>query len=110
MDADGGGWTIIYAATGASGEQTLISNSAVNNNPLSFQHYNLPNGIKILIDATATETLFKKNNGQWIKTNRNLDYAQINVPNTHKDNGCTVTARNGAVDSSAIMGWSNYNK
>jgi hypothetical protein len=109
MDTDGGGWTVIYAATGATGQQNLVSDTAMSGNPLVFQAYNLPNKLKGLVDSYGTETLFKKNNGQWIKANKNLDLAKVHFPNFDKESLVTITARNGATDPTSIMGWVNFN-
>jgi len=107
MTTDGGGWTIVAAYTGGDGEEPLVSDNERNGNPLSFQHYNINRAKKMALSAISTESIFKRNNGTWIKVNHALFDNNLNTPNTCTHYSVTITANNGAT-ASGYMGYSNY--
>jgi carbonic anhydrase/acetyltransferase-like protein (isoleucine patch superfamily) len=106
MTTDSGGWTIAFAATGANNEQAMVSNTAVSGNPLAFQAYNTTRQRKVDLSALATESIFVRNNTAWFKINSALFDGTLLGGNTHAHYLVTVTAKNGAQDTSAVAGWS----
>jgi hypothetical protein len=106
MTTDNGGWTIVYAATGANSEQPMVSNSTVGGNPLSFQHHNLTQRQKADLSAVSGSSILVRNDGRWIKMNRALFDANLPGSSTHADYASvTFTARNGAT-ATCMAGWS----
>jgi hypothetical protein len=108
MTTNNGGWTVIYAATGANGETPITSDATRNGNPLSFQHYNATRAQKVALSSIGTETLFKKNNGSWIKANQTPFESTLLNSNQHDHMSVTLTSSNGTT-ASGFMGWSNFN-
>jgi len=73
--SDGGGWTILYSATGADGEAPVTSDtSTAGTDPLATpqQHYNLPRSLKMAIAQAAAETLFWRSPTSWVHVNASL--------------------------------------
>ncbi len=108
MTTDNGGWTIFYAATGANSEVILTSNTARNGNPLSFQHHNLSRTAKVEFSSSASETLYKRSNGTWIKSNEPAFSSALLSSNQHAHTAVTLTSNNGNT-ASGFQGWSNFN-
>lgn len=108
MNTDGGGWTIFYAATGVNGEVVLTSDTTRSGNPLSFQHFNLSRASKVSLSDNASETLFMRNNGAWIKTNQPPFTSALLTANQHAHTSVTLTASNGTT-AVGFQGWSNFN-
>ncbi|MCB9739534.1 MAG: DUF4215 domain-containing protein [Deltaproteobacteria bacterium] len=67
MTTAGGGWTIVYAATGADGEQPATGNGAKTGKPFALEHYNLPRAEKLAISGTGTETLLWRGKDVWLR-------------------------------------------
>eukprot|EP01052_Picozoa_sp_SAG31_P024821 SAG31_NODE_2137_length_6359_cov_83.985144_2_plen_379_part_01 len=61
--------TIIASYTGADGEEPLTSDIEMSGNPLAFEHYNIDRAKKKAIAGISQESLFRRNDGGWIKTN-----------------------------------------
>lgn len=113
---DGGGWTIIYAATGTAGEEPLTSNTAVGGNPLMFAAHNTSRALKVAIAKMSTESLFLREvaaaKGPFIVVNHAMFDADL-----LKDNGqrtyYPVTVRDSNATPSYVsnvaMGWSRFN-
>ena len=108
MTTDNGGWTILYAATGANSEVILTSDSLRNGNPLSFQHHNLSRTAKVELSSLSNETLYKRSNGTWIKSDEAPFTSALNSSNQHAHSSVTLTASNGTT-ASGYQGWSNFN-
>ena len=107
MDTDGGGWTVFYAATGATGEQQAISDTPVAGDPLAFAHFNLDRDSKMAIAAASVETLFKRSTGQTLFVDQPLFDGGLDTPDNHVSTACT--ADDGAGSSAAcFIGYSNY--
>jgi hypothetical protein len=109
MVTDGGGWTVVYAATGANGEQPLTGDGeATTGKPLNFQYYNISRWKKVAITGLASESIFKRNNGTWLKTNHALFDFNLAVPSNHAHWSVLLTANNG-VTAQGFVGYSNFN-
>nr|VFK22782.1 MAG: Fibrinogen beta and gamma chains, C-terminal globular domain [Candidatus Kentron sp. LPFa] len=107
MTTDGGGWTIVYAATGRDSEQAMVSDSEVAGNPLAFQHYNLNRGKKVAISSVSSHSILVRNNATWLKWNHALFDNNLLATNKHPHYTVSITASNGA-KASGYAGWSNY--
>jgi hypothetical protein len=108
MTTDGGGWTIVYAATGADGEQQMTSNTAVAGNPLSFQAHNLTRQQKVDISTVSKESIIMRSNATWLKFNHALFDATLLTASRHRHYYVTISSSNGT-DTVGYAGWSNYN-
>ena len=108
MTTDGGGWTIVYAATGADNEQAMVSNSEATGNPLAFQHYNLNRQKKSDISFVSSHSILVRNNSTWLKWNHALFDNNLLSASKHAHYGVTIIASNGST-ASGYAGWSNYN-
>ena len=108
MTTDGGGWTIIYAATGADNQQPMVSNIEAPGNPLAFKHYNLSQQKKVAISSVSASSILVRNNSTWLKWNQALFDNKLLGTNQHSHYSVTITASNGST-ASGYAGWSNYN-
>nr|VFJ77250.1 MAG: Fibrinogen beta and gamma chains, C-terminal globular domain [Candidatus Kentron sp. FW] len=108
MTTDGGGWTIVYAATGADNEKPMVSNSEATGNPLAFKHYNLDRQKKVDISLISSHSILVRSNGTWLKWNHALFDNNLLLSNRHSHYGVTITASNGST-ASGYAGWTNYN-
>jgi len=107
MTTDGGGWTLVSAITGADNEQPLVSDSEVNGNPLSYQHFNINRARKMAIASISDETIFRRISGVWIKASGPAFDNFLTTPNSHMHLAVTVTSSNGATDP-GVIGYSNF--
>ena len=107
MTTDGGGWTIVYAATGADGEQPLVSNTAVAGDPLQFKHHNLGRTKKMALSAVSGQSLFLRKDGSWLKVDRALFDQKLGTKNSHSHHAVTITASNKA-SAKGWIGYTNY--
>lgn len=107
MTTDGGGWTIVAAYTGATGEKELTSDTESTGNPLTFNHYNTNRAKKMALAAISTESLFLRNNSKFIKLNAPFVDSSLNTLNTHVHKSATLTSSNGTTIS-VFYGYSNY--
>lgn len=67
--SDGGGWTVLYSATGADNEVPLTSDASVTQaSPLEddLVNYNLPHAFKGVFSSLASETLLWRSAESWI--------------------------------------------
>jgi len=67
--SDGGGWTVLYSATGADNEVPLTSNvEVVEESPLGeeFVSYNLPQSLKSVFSERSSETMLWRSQDEWI--------------------------------------------
>jgi len=103
MTTDGGGWTIVAAFTGATGEQNLTSDTESTGDPLAFAHYNLNRSKKMAIAAASSETLFLRSGGTYLKVNAPAFDANLNTANTHVHNPVTITTSNATTVSGRIF-------
>lgn len=108
MLADGGGWTIFYAATGANGEEPLVSDIPVAGDPLLFAAYNLDRATKVALAAAASETLFVRTGGIWLKVDAPVFDATLTVPMSFAKVPVQLTSSDGAT-TPGFVGWANYN-
>ena len=109
MTNSGGGWTVFYAASGADGEQAMISDTeVVVNNPLMFQAYNVNRARKVALSAIATETLFVRANNVWMRADKPAFDANLVVPNTTAKKAVTLMSSNNVM-AAAFMGYANFN-
>ena len=108
MTTDGGGWTIVYAATGADNEQPMTSNAEVAGEPASFaQPYNLNRQKKMIIANLSTTGLFRRDSGTWIKVNSAL-YDEHLEGDSHWHQAVSIIASDGAT-AEGWIGYSTYN-
>jgi hypothetical protein len=108
MVTDGGGWTIVFAATGADGEQPMVSDVAVNGDPLSFQAHNLIRQQKVAVSLVSRESILIRNNSTWLKFNNALFDHSLLTSNRHRHYHVTISSSSGT-DTQGYAGWSNYN-
>nr|VFK29745.1 MAG: Fibrinogen beta and gamma chains, C-terminal globular domain [Candidatus Kentron sp. MB] len=108
MTTDGGGWTIVYAATGADGEQPMVSDTEVGGNPLAFKHHNLNRQKKAAISAVSSRSILVRNNAAWLRWSHALFDNNLLVVNQHPHYPVTITASNGTT-ALGVAGWSNSN-
>ena len=114
----GGGWTIVYAATGAAAEDPITSDTAVAGNPLEFAAYNVGRALKVAISELSSESLFLRESsatagakGPLIIVNHAMFDEQLLDPNG-QNTYFPVTVRDGETPptytSSVSMGWSRF--
>jgi hypothetical protein len=108
MTTDGGGWTIVSAITGANGEQPLVSDVSVRGNPLAFAHHNLGRAPKMALAALATDSIFVRSSGVWLKVDQPLFDQNLDTPNSHTDVGVWLQSSDNAI-TAGYMGYSNFN-
>ena len=108
MTTDGGGWTIVFAATGADGEQPMVSDVAVNGDPLSFQAHNLTRQQKVAVSLVSRESVIIRNNSTWLKFNNALFDHSLLTNNRHRHYYVMISSSNGT-DALGYAGWSNFN-
>ncbi|MBI4704787.1 MAG: hypothetical protein HY744_27100, partial [Deltaproteobacteria bacterium] len=108
MSTDGGGWTVLYAATGADGEQPLVSDAETGGNPLAFQHYNLNRAKKMALSAVATAGIFVRQSGPWLRVDHALFDQKLDTPNSHAHYAVTITASDNA-SAKGYLGYANFN-
>ncbi|MBK7829418.1 fibrinogen-like YCDxxxxGGGW domain-containing protein [Nannocystis sp.] len=108
MLADGGGWTIFYAATGGDGEEPMVSDIAVAGDPLVFAAYNLDRASKVALAAAASETLFVRTGGIWLKADAPAFDATLTAPASFAKVAVQLTSSDGET-TPAFLGWANYN-
>ncbi len=104
MTTDGGGWTIVYAATGANGEQPMVSNKLVGGHALTFKHHNQSRARKAALSALSSESILVRKGGTWLKMNRPLFDAKLTTPNSHAHYAVKLTAS--SYDTAS--GWIGY--
>ena len=109
METDGGGWTVVYSATGADGQATLVSdNEVISGNPTSFgASYNLNRGKKVKLSQLSSESLFLRNTGVWLKVNHAL-FDSVLTAGGHQHFSVTYTTSNGS-SAPGFMGFSTIN-
>ncbi|MBU1221276.1 hypothetical protein KKF34_03500 [Myxococcota bacterium] len=107
MTTDGGGWTIVYSATGVDDEHQIVSNTDVNGDAFTG-HFNLNRARKMAISAISGESIFYRDNGQWLKVSHPLFDSLLDTPNSESHYNTIITARDGTA-TNGVMGWSNFN-
>jgi EGF domain/Calcium-binding EGF domain/Fibrinogen beta and gamma chains, C-terminal globular domain len=106
MTTDGGGWTIVYSATGADGEEPMVSDVKVAGDAFS-QHYNLNRAQKMAISELSNYSIFLRNSGEWIKSNHVLFDSSLDTPMRESHYDVEIISSNGTI-AMAVMGWSNH--
>jgi hypothetical protein len=109
MTTDGGGWTVLYAATGANGEQPATSDAPAGGDPLALAHYNINRARKVALSEAATESLLWRSANSWLKVAHAPFDADLLAANKHKSWSTSAVASNGASDGSVRIGYANYN-
>ena len=108
MTTDGGGWTIVFAqqqhSNGVCHVRMTDDAEALSDDPLSFGIYNVNRQKKVDLAATAAESIFVRNSGSWIKTDRPI--FQTLLSQTHSEYSVTVTESSGAITTGVEMGYS----
>ncbi len=104
MTTDGGGWTILHAATGADGEQPLVSDVAVAGDPLSNAAYNQSRLNKQNISLISSETMFRRNGGNFLRASASAFDGNL-VAGGHPHFGVRLTANDGT-GAEGFMGYS----
>ena len=69
MSTDGGGWTVLWATSGADDERAFTADGNVTGsgaNPLGYEAYNLPRRAKALLASRRGHTLFSRSATEWI--------------------------------------------
>ena len=105
MTTSGGGWTVLYSATGSDGEQPLTSDVEVPGNALDFNnHTNVSRQKKMVLSAAATETLLRRADGAWIKMSHAPFDNNLNSGSSHQHWSVAIVAS----DGSSAPGWQGY--
>jgi hypothetical protein len=107
MTTDGGGWTVVYAASGADGEVPLVSDAIRVGDPLAFRHANQTRARKAAVAAVSTESIFVRSGGPWLRVDHPLFDAALAQPGSHAHWPVHLTARDGTT-AAAFMGYSNF--
>lgn len=109
MATDGGGWTLIYAVTGANGEPPITSDVAAAGPPTDFAadpaiaSYTTPWALRAALGDAATETLLLRDDGAWLRVDAPLFDSSMTGDTAWAE--VTATASDGtSVD--AYWGWS----
>jgi len=104
-----GGWTVFYAASGADGEQSMISDTeALVGNPLMFQAYNVNRARKVALSAISSETLFVRGNNVWLRADKAAFDGNLVVPNTTAKKAVSLATSNN-INAAGFMGYANFN-
>ncbi len=107
MTTDGGGWTIVASYTGQDGEQPLVSDTEVTGNPLEFAHSNLNRAKKMALSALATESIFVRTTGAWVKADKPMFDDKLATPGSDRTVAVKLNGTNGATNT-GFMGYSNH--
>ena len=108
MVTAGGGWTIVYAATGGDNQVPITSDTAVNGNPLVGAYHNLTRAQKIALSSLSTESLFSRTDAEsWLRVDKPMFDAGLAVANTRASVAVNLRANDGAT-ALGFMGYSNY--
>ena len=119
MTTDFGGWTVLYASSGADGEVPIVSDTAVAGNALAFQHFNTTRAQKIALNTLTGSTAGSYQVMVMTSTGSHLDLnlpmgdilfnASLATPGSHAhfpariyDPSTNITLVNGSI------GWSNF--
>lgn len=108
MSTRGGGWTIVYAATGADGEEPMVSDTAVAGDAFTA-HFNLNRAQKMAVAALSANSIFvRTGGGAWMIADSALFDGTLDT--TDSEAHYTVNLRSDdGVTAVGEMGWSNYN-
>jgi subtilisin-like proprotein convertase family protein len=107
MTTDGGGWTIVYSATGADAEVPMVSDTVVVGDPLTFAHYNLNRDQKMALSAISSESIFVRSTGEWIAASHELFDGRLVAADSHAHYPVSLRTSDGTYGTDAWMGWSN---
>ncbi len=107
MTTAGGGWAVVYSATGADGEVPMVSDVAAPGGPLAGAHHNLTRAQKVALSRAASETLFARRDGASLVADRALFDAGLDVPETHVHWAVHLVANDGTA-ADAFMGYANF--
>ncbi len=109
MVTDGGGWTIVFGATGAAGEQALVSDTETAGDPFAFDAFNVDRAKKMALSARADESIFVRRTGPWLKADAPLFDENLDTPSSESHVAVTITANDGTTNPDAFLGYANYN-
>ena len=104
MDTDGGGWSVLYATSGADGEQPVTSDVAVDGSALALRPFNLPRQAKAALSAASAETLVWRDSRTWLVADRALFGAGLGVVDS-ESYPVTIRAADGHT-TPGRLGWS----
>lgn len=108
FSTDGGGWTILASYSGGDNETRITADAEVSGgDPIAFEHMLLSRAKRIALSVSASETLFFRGDGAWLKANAPLFDANLVGSNVHVDLPVDITASSGDTVP-AIMGYSTF--
>ena len=105
MVTDGGGWTVLYATSGADGEPTVTSDTDASGNALSLHSFNLPRSTKASLSAAGGQTLVWRGATEWLVADRSLLSASFGTAATSDTFPVQVRAWDGST-ATGVAGWS----
>ncbi|MFZ8933874.1 MAG: fibrinogen-like YCDxxxxGGGW domain-containing protein, partial [Bacteriovoracaceae bacterium] len=109
MTTDGGGWTIVYATTGGTGEPQVVSNTTASGNPLSYQSFNLTQQQKVDISLVSRESIAHRNDNIWLKWDHPMFDQFLTKANKHRHYGFINIVTSDGTDTVGSASWSNFN-
>ncbi len=107
MTTDGGGWTIVASYSGQDGEQPLVSDIEQSGNPFEFAHSNLNRKKKMALAALATESIFVRLGGVWLKADKPMFDDKLATPISEKTFSVKLNASNGTT-ADGFMAYTNH--
>ncbi|MCA9657276.1 MAG: hypothetical protein KC486_02950 [Myxococcales bacterium] len=110
MDTDGGGWTILWATSGANNQQAATGDIQVlDGDPLNFEHYNRNRIFKALLSFVSAEGLVRRQSGDtWIKFDHVPFDESLTQVSKHAHFATNFTAADGTT-APGFVGFANYN-
>ena len=111
METDGGGWTVLWASSGADGDQPFVSDTAVlpdSANPMNNEAYNQPREVKAALSSVRGDTLVRRSGTAWLVVDHvPLDAGLTSGPPTTKLWPVDIRAPTGT-GSTTGRGWMGY--
>lgn len=107
MVTDGGGWSIVFAHSGADNEPGLVSDAEAAGNALNFEYMNLNRAKKMALAAISTESILVRKDSRWLKADKTLFDNHLDDGDTDTSFSVKLTAKDGAV-ADGFIGWSNH--
>ena len=111
MTTAGGGWTVVFAqmlvGSQSCSAYRMTDDAEIGTNPLGFEAYNINRQKKVDLSLGATESIFVRDSGSWIKIDRPL--FQTLISQTHSQYTVRVTEQGGTFRDGSQMGYSTSN-
>lgn len=106
MTTDSGGWTVVYAASGAAGEPALLNSATRGGNPLAFQSYNASLAFKAQLAAVSSQTVVVRSGGGWLRYPDPTFNASVAGGGSNERIFATTVTTSSGTTASAGVGWS----